>query len=245
MISVLGTIFYALIAFVVIVLFTIIGVVVFVVTAPFDKNRYAMQLFSLVFSWCFMKSCPLWRFDIEGRENMDKDKPYVVTCNHQSMLDITLLYVAIGCKWGKFVSKKEVYRIPFFGWVLWARNDIAIDRGASGAYTKVLSRGKACLKRGMSIFIFPEGTRSKDGEIHRFKESAFSLAKQADVEILPCVMNGPHDIFKGMLLRRTKLQVRILPPIPLNEVRELTSKELLQKVQTISEDKLREMRNEK
>ena len=136
-----------------------------------------------------------WKRKISGLENVDKNKPYVIVINHNSMVDIISLYfVRLNFRW---VSKQEVFRIPFIGPMLWMHGDIAIQRGrATESMKKVIRDGMMWLNRGVSVAIFPEGTRSKNGEIQRFKGGAFVLAKEAGVDILPVVMDGTTKIFR-------------------------------------------------
>ena len=132
---------------------------------------------------------PLWKFRVTGREYIDRRKPYVIVVNHQAGLDIpTLYFVPLNFRW---VSKREVFKVPFFGQFLLLHGDICINRGhATAAMEKVIRDGKLWLSRGASVAIFPEGTRSHDGEIYRFKAGAFTLAREAGVEILPVVLDG-------------------------------------------------------
>ena len=93
-------------------------------------------------------------------------------------------------------------------------------------------QGKIWLGRGASVAIFPEGTRSKDGEIHRFKAGAFTLAKEAGVEILPVVMTGTATMFRGWRMNWTnRIRIRVLPPVSVEEAASMEIKELAQTVQ--------------
>ena len=139
--------------------------------------------------------------------------------NHNSMVDIISIYnLPLIFKW---VSKKEVYRIPIVGQLLFAHGDIVINRAsAKEAMQLVHTRGLEWLKKGASVSIFPEGTRSKDGEIHNFKAGAFVLAKDAGVPILPIVLDGTNTMVRnGWLMNwRNKITIRILPPVSAEDV---------------------------
>ncbi len=241
----IATIFYLVAALLYTLLACAVIVPCFVITAAFDWQRRAMDLLAYLFAVGFMRICPLWRFDISGRENIVKGRRYVVTANHQSMLDITLLYMALGRLHGKFVSKREVYRIPFFGWALWMRRDIAIERGSASAFMKVISRGRAYIDKGIPVIIFPEGTRSKDGEVHRFKESAFILASQTGADILPCVMDGTRNVLQGGWLVRRRMTVRILSPVTAEQAGATTSKEMAERVRQMTAEELEKIRKER
>ncbi len=186
---------------------------------PFDKGRRVVHELSRVAVRIFFGVPPCWRFDIGGMEHVDKRGRYVIVLNHQAMSDIPALYfVPLNFRW---VSKREVFKIPFFGQLLQLHGDIPIDRGrASEALEQLLRDGRMWIERGVSVAIFPEGTRSKDGEIHRFKHGAFELARQAGVPILPVVLHGTDTLIKpNRLFRwRNKVTLRVLPPIPAEEV---------------------------
>ena len=162
---------------------------------------------------------PLWKFRVTGREYIDRRKPYVIVVNHQAGLDIpTLYFVPLNFRW---VSKREVFKVPFFGQFLLLHGDICINRShATAAMEKVIRDGKLWLSRGASVAIFPEGTRSKDGEIHRFKAGAFLLAREAGVPILPVVLDGTRTLIgpKAMFNWRNRITVRVLPPVGADEV---------------------------
>ena len=164
-------------------------------------------------------------------ENIDRNKSYVMVLNHNSGVDIFAAYkIPLNFRW---VSKREVFRVPFMGPLLTIHGDIPIERGnPTEAMTKVLSLGKLWLNRGASVAIFPEGTRSKTGEINRFKMGAFNLAKEAEVEILPIVMTGTNKMFrKGWVMNWTNhVAIRVLKPIPVEQVVATDVKDMAQQV---------------
>ncbi|MBQ5737066.1 MAG: 1-acyl-sn-glycerol-3-phosphate acyltransferase [Alistipes sp.] len=190
-----------------------------VVCYPFDKKRVVVHTLSkwitdVVFGLpIFMKR------EVIGLENIDPRKAYVMVLNHNSMVDIISIYnLPLIFKW---VSKKEVYRIPIVGQLLFAHGDIVINRAsAKEAMQLVHTRGLEWLKKGACVSIFPEGTRSKDGEIHNFKAGAFVLAKDAGVPILPIVLDGTNTMVRnGWLMNwRNKITIRILPPVSAEDV---------------------------
>lgn len=209
----------------------IISVIVLALTYPFDKSRRWVHEISRYMTWVFFGLPPRVRRTIDGLENIDRSKPYVIVLNHTSGVDIIAAYkIPLNFRW---VSKREVFRLPFFGPMLLVHGDIPIERGnAAAAMAKVIHEGKIWLGRGASVAIFPEGTRSKDGEIHRFKAGAFSLAKEAGVEILPVVMTGTAAMFRGWRMNWTnRIRIRVLPAVGVGEAAEMDVKELAQEVQ--------------
>ena len=238
------TLIFAVYTIVVLTLFFILSCVALIVCYPFDKRRRVVHELSrwLCFSWWYAPFT--WRRKISGLENVDKNKPYVIVINHNSMVDIIALYfVRLNFRW---VSKQEVFRMPYIGPMLWMHGDIAIKRGrAAESMAKVIRDGKMWLDRGVSVAIFPEGTRSKDGEIHRFKGGAFALAKEAGVEILPVVMDGTTEVFKPKSIFfnwKHQLTLKVLPPISAEKVLATEPSDMAKEVQEMMTEALAEIR---
>ena len=213
------TTLYYLVCLVAATVLFVASFIALVVCYPFDKKRVVVHTLSkwitdVVFGLpIFMKR------EVIGLENIDPRKAYVMVLNHNSMVDILSIYnLPLIFKW---VSKKEVYRIPIVGQLLFAHGDIVINRAsAKEAMQLVHTRGMEWLKKGACVSIFPEGTRSKDGEIHNFKAGAFILAKDAGVPILPIVLDGTNTMVRnGWLMNwRNKITIRILPPVSAEDV---------------------------
>ncbi|MFR9620514.1 MAG: lysophospholipid acyltransferase family protein [Rikenellaceae bacterium] len=188
--------------------------VALVLCAPFDPARRVVHSFSRVLVRIFFAVPPFWRQRVEGLENIDPKRSYVVVINHNSMLDIPVLYkLPLNFRW---VSKREVFNIPIFGQFLLLHGDIAIQRGnGAEAMAQVLREGRGWLDRGASVAIFPEGTRSKSGGIGRFKAGAFNLARESGCEILPVVMWGTRDMLdsRGRFNWRSDIVLRVLPAV--------------------------------
>ena len=209
----------------------------FALTVAFDRERKALHAASRFWARSIFFLNPLWRLRVEGREHINPKGAYVVTVNHQSMVDIPLMYVLpkINFKW---VAKSGVYKWPLFGVVLWLHGDITVDdRGSVRKTLGFMSKGLEHLHRGTSVIIFPEGSRSRDGEVHNFKEGAFLLAREAGVPILPCVIDGAKTFIKGWRVRCNTFTVRSTPPVPAGKVAETPVREVLAEVRerTVSE----------
>lgn len=237
------TFLFGIYTFVICTVMLLLSVVAFVLTVPFDKQRKVVHELSRALVYMFVMVPPMWKRRVEGLEHIEKDKPYVIVINHQSMIDIMMLYlVPMTFRW---VSKREVYRIPFIGRFLLLHGDITIDRKqGSKAMRKVMEKGQMWLGRGVSVSMFPEGTRSKDGEIHRFKAGAFALAKEAGVGILPVVMDGSTTMFKPSMMVnwRNEFVIRVLPPVTAEEVAQTDQSELMEQVREKMVDALAEIR---
>lgn len=217
--------------------------VVWCLAAPFDRNRVVSHHYSRFWSKGIYKLCPWWKVKVEGLENLKPGTPYIVLSNHQGLLDIPLLYVLpFNFKW---VSKKEVYSMPVFGWVLRMHGDIAIERGGAASAKRMMNQCTEQLRRGVSIVMFPEGTRTKTGRVQPFMPGAFLLAKKAKVELLPVVIDGVYDALgtKGKLSVTTPhtFQVRILPPMPVEEVMTLKFNEISDKLHLVISEEHKKM----
>lgn len=130
---------------------------------------------------------------IDGLENIKKSQSYVIAPNHQSYWDAFLVYGFIGIKF-KWMMKKELGRIPFVGWACKAAGCIFIDRSSRGSAKESIRKAESKLKNGMSVVIFPEGTRSHDGEMGKFKRGAFLISEELQLPILPVTIDGNYDV---------------------------------------------------
>lgn len=226
--------------------FMVLSAVALVLCYPFDRGRRVVHELSRILVRTFFLVPPFWRQRVVGRENVDKSKKYVIVVNHNTVIDIpALYYIPLNFRW---VSKREVYKVPFFGQYLYLHGDICINRGrASEAMEQLLRDGKMWIARGASVAVFPEGTRSKDGEIHRFRPGAFTLAKEAGVEILPVVLDGTATLIRknAMFDWRNRIVIRVLRPVSVEEVRDTEIHELMDRVRERMVDALAEIRKGK
>ncbi len=225
--------------------FLIISAVAFVICYPFDPKRRVVHNLTramvYIFFTCFWW---MWRCEISGLENVDPDGRYVIVMNHNAMMDVPMLYfLDLDFRW---VSKRQVFSIPFFGQLLVLHGDIAIERGNPAvAMKKVMKKGLEWIDRGVSVSIFPEGTRSKTGEIGRFKSGGFRLAKEAGVEILPVVVHGTRFLLtkRGLLNPKSKIKIEVLPAVSAERVANTELKELMDGVRESMVTALERMEN--
>ena len=191
-----------------------VSLIIWILVLPFDKNRVVIHWILTWQGMLLMRLLSASGIEIEGREKVVRGTTYVIISNHQSILDTLLLY-SLKYKF-KWISKIENVRVPILGWYLKLADYIIVDRGNEESKIEMLDKSYRSLKKGISIMIFPEGTRSKDGEIGLFKRGAFQLAIDANVPILPVLIDGTGNLLpKHKLVLETGqgLRFRILDPI--------------------------------
>lgn len=146
---------------------------------------------------------------VQGRENLRPGETYLIMSNHQSLYDIPVLFRAIGSN-VRMITKRELFVVPVFGGALAAAGFISIDRRDRNAAIRSLDDARALLASGTHVWIAPEGTRSKTGELLPFKKGAFYLAFEAGLPILPVTLSGTRDALPAKGLRsRAGAEVRV------------------------------------
>lgn len=203
------------------------AVLLFLATAPFDRQRRWLHLYTCAWAYHYLKLPPLWSTRIEGIERIPVGQACVLVANHQSMGDILLLFGLF--RHFKWVSKRVMFRVPFIGWNMRMNNYVSLVRGDAVSIERMLDACRAHLRQGSPVMLFPEGTRSEDGQIKAFKRGAFTLATELGLPLVPIVVDGTRDILPkhGFLLRqdrRQRMRVRVLAPVPVaigDDAREL------------------------
>lgn len=140
---------------------------------------------------------------VRGRENLEPGRTYVLMSNHQSHYDVPVVYHVLGGKI-RMVAKKELFRLPVFGQALGDSGFVPVDRGNRASAIASLAAARAHLDAGTHIWIAPEGTRSLDGELNRFKKGGFVLAIDAHAPILPITLRGTRDALRARGSRSRK-----------------------------------------
>lgn len=196
-----------------VILATPFAFILFCLTAPFDKGRYAAGRFFRLLGVLTVKLNPLWKFEMSGDFITDPRRPYVAVSNHESYADIFLIsHLPWEMKW---LSKETMFKIPCFGWMMRMAGDIEVRRGERTSIVKAMKEARDRLGKRVSVMIFPEGTRSRDGELLPFKDGAFRLALESGSPILPIVVAGTRDCMQKGTFRfqKARARVKVLPPI--------------------------------
>lgn len=167
--------------------------------------------------WCWaplLVTGALARLEVSGREHIDPNAPAIYVANHQSMIDVCALFMALPIPL-RFMLKAELARIPFLGWYTRAMGMILVHRGQPAHVRTRLAEVVALLRDGQSLAAFPEGTRSRDGAIGRFKQGIFQAAIAADVPVVPIAITGSGRVMPpgGFRIRPGRIRVRIGQPI--------------------------------
>ncbi|NLJ43606.1 MAG: 1-acyl-sn-glycerol-3-phosphate acyltransferase [Bacteroidales bacterium] len=188
--------------------------IIWLISLPFDSNRLITHWVLMWQSFLLVKLMPIWKVSITGREKAQKGQTYVIISNHQSILDILLINcLRYNYKW---ISKIENTKVPVLGWYLRMAGYITVDRGNKESKEKMLEKSSDCLKKNISVMIFPEGTRSPDREIGFFKRGAFQLAISENIPILPVVLDGSGGVLpKHGLVFSTghKIRMEVFDPV--------------------------------
>ncbi len=214
-----------------------------IVTAPCDRRLRVLHLYSCAWASFYTYVFPYWHVVIRNRERLRDDAAYVVVSNHQSLLDILVLFRLY--RHFKWVSKDVVFRLPFIGWNMRLNRYIAIRRGDPADVVRMLAACGDALEGGSSVMIFPEGTRSLDGELKPFRHGAFTLALRHHVPILPIVLDGTVDALPkhGVVSPGADIVIQVLEPI---SVADFTDVEALRDhVRAIMADALVQLRAER
>ena len=158
---------------------------------------------------------PYWQIELEGPFPDDPRHPYVVVGNHFSQADPPIIArVPWEMKW---VAKKELFDLPFAGWLLRLSGDISVDRTNKKSRAQVLTTASDYLAKKCSVMFFPEGTRSRDGRVQRFSDGAFRLAIEAGVPVLPIANDGTHEALPKHSIwfdpNPETIRVKVLDPV--------------------------------
>lgn len=157
---------------------------------------------------------PGWRCEFEGLDNLDLTRTYVFVANHQSMTDIGVLAsLPVHYKW---IAKIQIFRMPGVGELMRINRYIAVGHGDMKSVRRMMKDGRQSLADGVSLFIFPEGRRSLDGELCEFKRGPFRLACETNTLVLPVVIDGTRKVLstgEWILDFNATIKVSILPPL--------------------------------
>ncbi len=156
----------------------------------------------------------LIRIEVEGREYIDRGTSYVFVANHQGAFDIFLIYGYLGHNF-KWMMKRSIQRIPFVGRACKAAGFIFVDKKSKIGVKQTMQVAERTLKQGMSLVIFPEGSRTYDGKLQPFKKGAYAMAVDLSLPVVPLTINGSFEVMPrtSYSIHPAKMRLTIHPPI--------------------------------
>lgn len=213
-------------------IFVVVTIVVAVLVSIFSilgdskyVGYYAPKLWSRI-------TCALFLIRIEttGREYLDKKSSYVFLANHQGYFDIFLVYGYLGHNF-KWMMKEYLRKIPFVGYACDKSGHIYVGNSLA-SIQKAVKLAQKTLRGGMSMVIFPEGTRTYDGKMSSFKKGAFTLANEIGLPIVPITINGSFDTFSrtAKFVTCHKISMVIHKPIEVAERKGKPTKVIMDEV---------------
>ena len=178
-----------------------------------DRKRRMPHTLNTLWGRLIFAGIPVWRLTVTGRHHLHPRGTYIFVANHQSLLDIMALFcIRRQFKW---VAKDHLFMIPFLGWSMAMAGYIQLERGRHGSIRDTYAQAKEWLASGVSVFFFPEGTRSRTGEVGPFKNGAFKLALETGAPVVPIAVSGTRDIIergRWIFNPTTRMRVTVLPP---------------------------------
>jgi len=204
---------------------------IWLLTVLFDRRRFILHKATCCWADLMLGINPYWKTRVEGRKKIDPKTTYVMVSNHQSGTDILLLFRLY--RHYKWVAKQSLFYWPFIGWNMWLNGYISITRTRGRSKLMMMDKAANAVRDGNSVMLFPEGTRTRDGNIQPFKTGAFRLALDTKSPILPVAIKGTYSaINKNSLLihKNYNIKLVVLDPIPFEEIAQLDPKEIATKV---------------
>jgi 1-acyl-sn-glycerol-3-phosphate acyltransferase len=180
----------------------------------FDRSGRLAYALGRLWTWTILKTGRI-HLKVRGLDRLDPSRPYVFVANHQSNLDIPVLVQSLPFQL-RWIAKKQLAYVPFFGWALWASRHILVDRLDHGSAMASFRKAKEKISAGDSVVIFPEGTRSSGGHLLPFKRGGFLLAIQTKTPIVPVTINGSWTILPrgDWRVRAGEIEVIVDEPVP-------------------------------
>ncbi|MCB9481921.1 MAG: lysophospholipid acyltransferase family protein [Desulforegulaceae bacterium] len=214
------------------------AIFIFIPFTAFFCPKY-LDLLAVIWSRLSLFATPVFT-EIKGKENIERDKSYIIVANHSSQYDIFVLYGWLGIPF-KWVMKEELRKVPVIGYFCEVAGHIFIDRSKPDEAIKRINNAKENLiKENKSILFFPEGTRSLDGRVKNFKKGAFQLALEMKIPVLPVTIKGTHSILpsKTTDLLPGRAELIIHKPINVEDLDKNSINGLIYKTKSIIESSL-------
>ena len=198
-------------------------------------NKNGDLAYNITKTWAkFVLAVSRIKVTVQGSYNIRSDRSYIYMSNHQSNFDIpvALAYLPFKFRW---VAKAELFKIPIFGNAMHRVGHINIDRSNRRAAFKSLKKAAKNIREGVSVLIYPEGTRSKDGNIGTFKNGGFVLSVESGTPIVPVIIHGTWPIMSRdkIIVKPGNVIIEIKEPIETKNYNRKTRNDLLKKVRNV------------
>ncbi len=190
----------------------VIGLAI-IILSPVDPSRRLFPVLARLWSRILFVAAGV-RVQVHGLDQRYRGGPAVFVANHQSLFDPPVLFHAIPANL-RVIAKRSLFLIPVFGQALWAAGVIPIDRRDRQRSIASMQQATRKIRGGLSVLVFAEGTRSRDGRLLPLKKGAFILAIQAGVPVQPVIVQGTRDVHApgSLFARRGSVNVTFLPPV--------------------------------
>jgi 1-acyl-sn-glycerol-3-phosphate acyltransferase len=183
------------------------------IVSLFDRSGRISHRFARIWSKFIFWGVGI-RVRVTGMENIPKDRAVIFAANHQSTIDIPAMFGYLPAQF-RIMAKQILFMIPFLGWHLYLSGNIPIDRKNPKKAQRGLLQAAARVRKNISLFVFVEGTRTRDGSLRKFKRGSFTLAKKLNVPIVPVAIMGTFELMPAgsVLAKPGPVELKIMPLI--------------------------------
>ena len=192
--------------------YTIVLGTVSLASSLFDRTGDFGHRCARAWAWLILRTTGV-RPQVSGLEHLDLTKSYVIASNHQSIYDIPILFASLPLQL-RIVAKESLGRFPFLGWHLQRTGHLLVDRRKPGA--SIVVKMRRLVRETHSLIVFPEGTRSIDGAVGRFKKGTFIVAVDAQLPVVPVSLSGSRHVMKKgrLMVCPGSVRLTVHPPVP-------------------------------
>jgi 1-acyl-sn-glycerol-3-phosphate acyltransferase len=200
-----------------------------------DRRGHAAHRCARAWSWLILATTGV-EVTVSGLERVNRDETYVFVSNHQSIYDIPVIFASLPFQL-RIIAKESLGRFPFLGWHLLRAGHLLVDR-SNPDRSAILNQWRRLVTDRISLIIFPEGTRSADGHVSRFKAGSFLLALEAGLPIVPLSLSGTIHVMRkgGLMTRPGHVTLQVHEPIAARKIDAPTTsdaRELAVRIETI------------
>jgi len=222
------------------ILNTIFFGIIVIIISFFSKKGNICHKLARAWAWSILAASRI-KVTVKGLSNIDSLGSCIYMPNHQSNFDIPVLLAHLKVQF-RWLAKIELFKIPIFGYAMKRAGYISIDRSNRKSAFKSLKRAARIIREGVSVIIFPEGTRNLENNIALFKKGGFVLAVDSGVPIVPVIIHGTREIMpkKKLFIQTRDVILEIKKPIETKDYTRKTKEDLMEKVRQIISDSFEE-----